>query len=31
MNKEIINKMMQYFNVLTLSKEEGKYLSDKAY
>ncbi len=30
-NKEIINKMIQYFKVLTLSKEEGKYLSDKAY
>lgn len=31
MNKEIINKMMQYFDVLTLEKEEGRYLSDKAY
>lgn len=31
MNKEIIKKMVQYFKVLSLSKEEGRYLSDKSY
>ena len=31
MNKKIIKKMVNYFEKLTLSKEDGRYLSDKAY